>query len=214
MFYGTGLFLLGSAALALAFFARDLTELLRSPLRGIADSLGLSGTKPSAPSTPFAPGPPQQTDPDAPAPLPRRYNLTLQMRAFFVFIGLPLFVIGLLGMWRTTSPTDSDDATGAPASTTSTAITTPIVGCPPVPADLFRVGGFYRRPGMQGPSFQVVDPSVGGDPNALWIDQSGLPVVNPRFPLGPDTVAVADAFGSPLAAVDFNRCALRAVAGG
>jgi hypothetical protein len=84
--------------------------------------------------------------------------------------------------------------------------------CPPVPADFFRIGEYYRRLSMEGPSFQVVDPAVGGDPDALWIDQYGMPVINPRFPLAPEAMAVSEAFGSPQAAVDFNRCSLRPVA--
>jgi len=211
MFYGIGLFLLGGAALALAFFGRDLTQLLRSPLRNIAESIGFPSGKSGSP---FVPGAAETADVDAPAPLPRRYPLTPQMRVFFFVIGLPLFVLGLARMTLDVFPGDSGDSSAQPqptATATAPPTTQPVIDCPPVPEGYFRIGGYYRRPSMEGPSFQVVDPALGGDPDALWIDRFGLPVINPRFPLGPEAVAVSEAFGSPQAAVDFNRCTLRPV---
>jgi hypothetical protein len=40
MLYGILLFLLGAASLALSLFGRDLTQLLRNPLRDITQSVG------------------------------------------------------------------------------------------------------------------------------------------------------------------------------
>jgi hypothetical protein len=213
MFYGIVLFLLGAAALALALFGRDLTQLLRSPMRNIAESIGAPSGKPGSPLVPDSA---RTADLDAPARLPPRYPLTPQMRVFFAVIGVPLFGLGLVQMTRDVFPGDSgDDTTQPPAGATSTATapatTQPDMDCPPVPADFFRIGEYYRRPNMEGPSFQVVDPALGGDPDVLWIDRFGMPVINPRFPLGPEAVAVSEAFGSPQAAVDFNRCTLRPV---
>jgi hypothetical protein len=233
MFYGIVLFLLGAAALALALFGRDLTQLLRSPMRNIAESIGAPSGKPGSPLVPDSA---RTADLDAPARLPPRYPLTPQMRVFFAVIGVPLFGLGLVQMTRDVFPGDSgDDTTEPPAGATSTAqppataastaqppasatstatapaTTQPVIDCPPVPADFFRIGEYYRRPNMEGPSFQVVDPALGGDPDVLWIDRFGMPVINPRFPLGPEAVAVSEAFGSPQAAVDFNRCTLRPV---
>lgn len=214
MFYGIGLFLLGAASLALAFFGRDLTQLLRSPLKAIAESLGQAGGKSGTPFVPDPP-PPGAGPPEAPAALPPRYPLTPQMRVFFGVIGLPLFLLGLARMTLDVLPDEGGDDGDITGTTSLTTVTTsvdttgPAAACPPVPAGTFRVGERFRRPDMAGPSFQVVDPRTGGDPDLLWIDPAGLPVINPRFPLGAEAVAAAEAFGSPQAAIDYNRCHLR-----
>ncbi|HET6949895.1 MAG TPA: hypothetical protein VFI47_05955 [Acidimicrobiales bacterium] len=219
MFYGVVLFLLGAAALALALFGRDLTQLLRHPLRDIVESVG---ARPTPTSTPFAPdpaapaepGPAASPDPDPPAPLPPRYDLSPGMRVFFAGIGIPVLALGLLRMTFDVLP-ESGDSAGGPARSTSTGVPTTAepARCPPVAAGFFRVGDYYKRPGDPGPGFQVVDPAIGGDPDAPWIDGYGLPVLNPRIPLGPEAVAVTEAFGSAAAAVDFNRCSVERVAG-
>jgi hypothetical protein len=213
----------GLAAVSFALFQRNLVTLFIRSLREIVSDAVPGAGKP--PATPLVPDPDARPA-QAPSNLPRRYDLTGPMRLFCGVVGTVL--LGLGGAGVTIDLINRVDGGGggsaAPATTTALEPTDPTnpdggggggggggsppITCPPVPDDAFELGGYYSLEGG-GTVFQVVDPAGGGDPSVSWIDRAGLPVINPAVPLGPEAVAVAEAFGSAKAAVDFNRCGLR-----
>lgn len=60
---------------------------------------------------------------------------------------------------------------------------------------------YYLSSTSDRPLTQVVDttriPTITFDPNAAWVDETARPVWNPHMPLGPESVEISEAFGTP-----------------